>query len=177
MRTLLRGGLGLALVAVGYVLGTSDLLGPAKVEAQQAQPETPKTQVPEVTGLNKDTQEKIKAAYEALLAAKEALANDGRYNPATEPDVLNVFGVLTGGVDAVADLESGRGVDPETFAAIYADLAAGSLRPDIERDAEGRLTYKNKVIRMYPIAVLKQRFALRRQLAGIEEEEKPAPAK
>jgi hypothetical protein len=77
----------------------------------------------------------------------------------------------------VADLESGRGVDPETFAALYADLAAGNLRADIERDSQGRLTYKNKVIRMYPIATLKQRFALRRQLAGIEEEEKPAPSK
>lgn len=175
MRTLMRGGLGLALIAVGYVLGTSGILQPAKVEAQQAPPETPAAN--EVTGLNKDTQEKIKAAYEALVAAKEALANDSRYNPATEPDVLNVFGILTGGVDAVADLESGRGVDPETFAAIYADLGAGSLRADIERDSQGRLTYKNKVIRMYPIAMLKQRFALRRQLAGIEEDEKPAATK
>jgi hypothetical protein len=165
----MRGGLGLALVAVGYALGTSGVFQPAKVEAQQAQPET--AQAPEVTGLNKDAQEKIKAAHDALLAAKEALANDNKYNPATEPDVLNVFGILTGGVDAVNDLESGRGVDPETFAALYADLAAGNLRADIERDSEGRLTYKNKVIRMYPIAVLKQRFALRRQLAGIEEEE------
>jgi len=174
MRTLMRGGLGLALVAVGYVLGTSGVLQPQKVEAQQAQPEQPEAQ-PQETGLNKDTQEKIKAAYEALLAAKEALANDGRYNPATEPSVLNVFAILSGGVDAVADLESGRGVDPETFAALYADLAAGNLRADIERDSQGRLTYKNKVIRMYPIAHLKQRFALRQQLAGVEEEKIPTP--
>jgi hypothetical protein len=172
----MRGGLGLALLAVGYVVGSSGLLQPPKVAAQQ---QPPKEQPPEAQlqdpGLSKDAQEKIKAAYEALLAAKEALANDGRYNPATEPEVLNVFGILTGGVDAVADLESGRGVDPETFAALYADLAAGSLRAEIERDSQGRLTYKNKVIRMYPIAQLQQRFALRRQLFGIEDME-PAPA-
>ncbi len=171
MRTFMRGGLGLALVAVGYVLGISGVFQSPRVEAQQAPPQA--ADAPEVTGLNKDTQEKIKLAYDALVAAKEALANDGRYTPATEPDVLNVFGILTGGVDAVADLEAGRGVDPETFAALYSDLAAASLRQDIERDSEGRLTYKSKVIRMYPIAQLKQRFALRRQLAGIEDEIAP----
>ena len=47
------------------------------------------------------------------------------------------------------------------------------VRADIERDSQGRLTYKNKVIRMYPIAQLKQRFALRRQLAGVEEAATP----
>jgi hypothetical protein len=168
----MRGGLGLALVAVGYVLGVSGVLQSPKAEAQQAQPETP--EVPEVTGLSKEAQEKIKTAHEALVAAKEALANENRYNPATDPEVLNVFGILTGGVDAVADLEAGRGVDPETFAALYADLATGNLRADLEWDSQGRMTYKNKVIRMYPIAELRQRFAVRRQLAGIEEDMKPA---
>src|SRR5688500_1223134 len=171
MRTLLRGGLGLALDSVGHVMGRSGVFEAQKVDAQQDEP--PATETPEVTGLNKDTQDKIKAAYEALIAAKEALANDGRYNPATEPDVLNVFGILSGGVDAVADLESGRGVDPETFAALYADLAAGNLRADIERDSQGRLTYKNKVIRMYPIALLKQRTAPRRQHPGTEDQGTP----
>jgi hypothetical protein len=173
MRTILRGGLGLALVAVGYVLGISGVLQSPLAEAQQAQPETPGT--PEATGLSKEAQEKIKTAHEALVAAKEQLANENRYNPATEPEILNVFGILSGGVDAVADLEGGRGVDPETFAALYADMAAGNLRADIEWDSQGRLTYKNKVIRMYPIAHLKQTFAIRRQLAGIEEEKTATP--
>jgi hypothetical protein len=160
MRYLMRGGLGLALVAVGYFLGSTGVLQSPPAHAQVQPGEDP---------LNKDTKVKIKTAYEALMAAKEALANDGRYIPATDPTVLNAFGVLSGGLNAVNDLESGQGVDPETFAALYADFAAGNLREDIARDAQGRLTYKNKVIRMYPIARLKQEFARRRELAGIED--------
>jgi hypothetical protein len=161
MRILMRGGLGLALVAVGYLLGSTGALQSPPI---QAQVET------ENDGLRKETKDKIKLAYEALMAAKEELARDGRYNPATDPTVINAFGILTGGLNAVGDLESGQGVDPETFAALYADLAEGKLREDIAKDAQGRLTYKNKVIRMYPIARLKQEFDRRRELAGIEEQ-------
>ena len=60
------------------------------------------------------------------------------------------------------------GVDPETFAALYAGLASPEVRQSLARDAQGRLTYKNKVIRMYPIARLKQAFLERDRLAGIE---------
>lgn len=160
MRMIMRGGVGLALIAVGYLLGATGVLQSPPAQAQV-----------EVTedGLEKETQDKIKAAYEALVVAKDALINEGRYNPATDPAVLNVYGILTGGVDAVTDLESGRGVDPETFAALYADFGAVSLREDLSRDAEGRLTYKNKVVRMYPIVRLKQDFTRRHQLFGIEE--------
>ena len=160
MRILIRGGAGLALVAVGYVLGTTGILDSRPAHAQVQ---------PGDSALEKDTQEKIKAAYEALVAAKEALVTEGRYKPITDPASINTFAILGGGVDAIADLESGRGVDPETFAALYADLAAGDVRADLDRDAQGRMTYKNKVIRMYPIARLKQEFTRRAQLAGIEE--------
>ena len=161
MRMFMRGGLGLALLAAGYLLGASGVLESQRVQAQ--------VQVTE-DGLDKDTQDKIDEAYKALEAAKDALVNADRYKPATDPGVLNVYGILTGGVDAVADLESGRGVDPETFAALYADLAATDIREDLARDAEGRMTYQGKVVRMYPINRLKQDFTKRHQLAGIEEQ-------
>lgn len=160
MRILVRGGLALGLIAVGYVLGSSGFL---KSPAAQAQVQ------PAGSDLSKDTQEKIKAAYEALLAARDALMNEGKYKTVTDPSIINTFGILSGGVDAERDLETGRGVDPETFAALYADLAAGDIRADIEKNAQGQLTYKNKVIRMYPISRLKQEFERRSQLAGIEE--------
>lgn len=161
MRMLLRGGVGLALVAVGYVLGVSGILDSPPAQAQQVEQDA--------SGLNADTQDKIKAAYTALLAAREALAADGRYEPITDESTLNVWGILTGGVDAEDDLERGQGVDPETFAALYSDLAAGDVRSDLDRDAQGRMTYKNKVIRMYPIARLKQEFVNRRELGGADE--------
>ncbi|MCA9071260.1 MAG: hypothetical protein KDA84_20170 [Planctomycetaceae bacterium] len=160
MRMLLRGGLGLALIAVGYVLGSSGFLHSPEAQAQIQ---------PTGTNLNKDTQEKIKAAYEALLAARDALQNEGKYTTVTDPAIINAFGILTGGVDAKQDLETGRGVDPETFAALYADLATGEERANIEKNAQGQLTYKGKVIRMYPISTLKQKFIERSRLAGIDE--------
>lgn len=160
MRNWVRGGLGLALVAVGYVLGSSGLLTPPDAQAQVQ---------PAGTGLSKETQEKVKAAYEALLAARDALVSEGKYKTVTDPSIINAFAILSGGVDAEKDLETGQGVDPETFAALYADLATGDIRADIEKNAQGQLTYKNKVIRMYPISTLKRKFIERSQLAGIEE--------
>ena len=73
----------------------------------------------------------------------------------------NSFLVSTGGGDAVADLESGRGVDPETFAALYADLATDEIAQHLAKDGEGRLTYKGKLVRIYPIARLKELFTKR----------------
>ncbi len=160
MQILWRGGLGLALVAAGYLLGSSGLLQSPPVQAQVEAG---------ADSINKDTKAKIKAAYEALVAAKEALTTDGLYKPATDPSVINAFAILSGGLNAMQDLESGQGVDPETFAALYADLAAKDLRPDFAKDAQGRLTYKNKLVRMYPILRIKQDFARRRELAGIED--------
>ncbi len=162
MRMFLRGGLGLALVALGYVLGSNGVFQSPPVQAQ--------VQVSD-SGLEKETEEKIKLAREALVAARDALVAEGRYATVTDPSVINAYAILTGGVNAINDLESGRGVDPETFAALYADLAEGELRENLARDAEGRLTYKSKVVRMYPIARLKQDFLRRHQIAGIEEQQ------
>ncbi len=159
MRKLMRFGAGLSLLAVGYFLGSQGLLEtrPARAQAQPIGSQ----------GLNKDAKEKLKTAYEALVAAREMLINEGRYTLATEG--INTFAIMMGGVDAVSDLETGRGVDPETFAALYAGLASPDIRKDLARDAQGRLTYKNKIVRMYSIARLKQVFLERDRIQGIEE--------
>ncbi len=157
MRILARGGAALALVAVGYFLGNT---GALDFQPAQAQPGADPT-------LGKETKEKIKTAYDALNAAEVALKNDGKYTSAT--DGVNPFAALAGGLNAQSDLETGAGVDPHTFAALYADRAIPTVREHLGHDAQGRLTYKNKVVRMYPIARLKQFFAARDGLAGIEK--------
>lgn len=62
---------------------------------------------------------------------------------------LNFFAVSVGGVNAEQDLEEGRGVDPETFAALYADLASPKIAEHLDYDELGRLRYKKNVIRLY----------------------------
>lgn len=112
-------------------------------------------------------QESVKAITEAqtaLQAAKTALAAEGRYNMATKS--LNVTAIMSGGLDAVADLESGRGVDPETFAALYADDATDEIVAEIGKDEQGRLTYKGKVVRMYSVSRLKQLYQERIRFSG-----------
>jgi len=145
--------LGLVLT-VGYVWGRSDgSVGTSQVAAQDP-----------VAGPSEETQRKIQAANDSLKIALEGLKAESLYNPATQG--MNVYGVLSGGLDAIDDLESGRGVDPETFAALYSDLALDEVQQNLSKDAEGRLTYKNKLIRVYPITRLKRQHAKRLVLTG-----------
>lgn len=101
-----------------------------------------------------DTVKKIVVAYDSLRAAMEGLKQEQKYVPATKS--LNPYGVIVGGLDVVADLESGRGVDPYTFAALYAGDATDEIATHLTKDDEGRLMYKNRVIRMYPISRFKK---------------------
>jgi hypothetical protein len=78
---------------------------------------------------------------------------------------LNYFAASVGGIDAERDLEEGRGVDPETFAALYADLASTKVSQHLDKDELGRLRYKKNVIRIYSRDKLKQLFDKRDQLA------------
>lgn len=149
----------LSLVALGFVLGRADLSSWNRVHAQDEQ-----------TGPSEETTKKIQLANDALKAATESLKNESLYNAATKS--INVFGVLTGGLNAVDDLESGRGVDPETFAALYADDATEDVKQHLGKDEDGRLTYKNKVVRIYPISRLKKAYAQRMVVTG---EVKAAP--
>lgn len=155
---------GAALLTLGYVLGASQILSPA---AAQAEDETAKAAA-EATGVEvtEETKIKIKAAATALKAAMDALVDEGKYTAATKG--VNSFGVLTGGVHAIRDLERNAVVDPETYAALYANLATDSVAAELGRDENGNLTYKNKVIRIYPVSAIRGKYAVRADITGEE---------
>ena len=78
------------------------------------------------------------------------------------------------------DLEEGRGVDPETFAALYAfeDQELGAtgkterifkrfgvdVSQHLDSDDHGRIRYKGKVVQMYSTDRLNQLFKRRDEL-------------
>jgi hypothetical protein len=161
MRTTIRWCVAIGLLICGYALGASGLLSPVAVQAQPAVDEAA-----EGLDLTEPTLEKYKAAFNALQAAGQALQEEQVYVPAI--DGVNAFAITVGGVNAIEDLETGRGVDPETFAGLYAGRAIDEIARHLARDAEGRLTYKNRVVRIYPISRLQQLFAERDRLAGLE---------
>jgi hypothetical protein len=165
MRTFTRCAAALGLVALGYALGASGVLSPQRANAQ--------VDPAAAAGVSDAAREKIKAANEAVSAALSALKAEKLYAPATTG--LNAFAASVGGVDVITDLETGRGVDPETFAALYAGLATEEVAKDLAKDDEGRVTYKNKVVRMYPISRLKRLFAQREAIVAEKAGAKPAP--
>lgn len=153
MRWTIRLGAALLVFAVGYGVGRLDTGRSGSLGAQDPS-----------TGPSEETARKIQAANDSLKIALEALKNESLYNPATKG--MNVYAVLSGGVDAIDDLESGRGVDPETFAGLYADLAVDEIAQHLAKDVEGRLTYKNKLVRIYPVSRLKKMQGQRLVLTG-----------
>lgn len=97
---------------------------------------------------------------------------------------VNYFGVSVGGIDAIRDLEEGRGVDPETFAALYAGFAVPSIAQhlNLERDMtgggraslrissqDGRLRYKGAAIRLYSRQKLAELFNRRASLRAEDD--------
>ena len=146
-----------ALLAAGYWAGSTGLLSPAALSAQGAAA---------AQGPSEDSVEKITGGYDAVKVAAAALKREGRYETATRG--LNLFAVSVGGLDVKGDLEKGRGVDPETFAALYAGLGNDDIQEHIERDSQGRVTYKGKVVQMYPIRRLTQLFKERLKYSGEE---------
>jgi hypothetical protein len=118
-------------------------------------------------GLTDETKAKIKAAADALKVAMDALEAEGKYKDSAVKG-MNTFTVLTGGGDSFADLKSAGGVDPETFAALYAGLAADKVAVDLSKDVEGKLTYKGRVIRMYPISAIRAAYSRRAEITGEE---------
>lgn len=157
-------GLGLVgLVALGYLLGAAGVGAPNRAQAQGK---------PKVEGISDDTANKIKAAVEALAAAGQALQGESKHVPATT--AINASAIIAGGVNALDDLESGRGVDPETFAALYAGLAVDEIKAKLAKDDEGRLTYDGKVVKLYPVSKLKIMYMERDRMLGIKLPGKPA---
>jgi hypothetical protein len=158
MRTIVSS---LLLLGIGFVAGSANLplfsvthafddaAAPAQGEAGEVQ-------------LAEETRTKIHDAKLALQDAMDALEAEGRYGAIT--DGINAFLVLSGGGDALSDLESGHGVDPETFSGLYAGLAIPEVGDHLAKDEQGRLTYKGKVVRMYSQARLERLFNTRTQL-------------
>jgi len=138
------------LMGMGYLLGISGLTT-HRVTAQDTE-----AVVSEQTG------NKIRDAHRRLQDAKEALESDGKYEAITEG--INSFLVLTGGGNAREDLESGRGVDPETFAGLYAGKAIPEIQTLLGVNEHGQITYNNEVVRLYPKSRLQKLFAQRLQI-------------
>lgn len=138
---------GAAMLALGYLLGTTGAVAPAAFAQAEG------------SGVSQDSEAKIRSAQIALQEAMEQLRQDGNYTSIT--DGVNAFLVLSGGGDARRDLESGNGVDPETFAALYAGKAIPEIADALGQDDEGRITYNEKPIQMYSRKRLERMFAER----------------
>lgn len=147
--------LAVALVfGVGYACGTFNAGEPSHLRAVQ--------ELKPVGDMSRDTL----ISYKSFLKGSKDLADSLSAESLNIPAMpgLNYFAMSVGGVDAVRDLEEGRGVDPETFAAIYADRASPELTQHIETDSEGRKRFKGSVVRMYSQERLKELFQRRDQL-------------
>jgi len=155
MQTLARSLFAIGLVTAGYVLGATGLLVPVTLSAQEEQ-----------EGPSEETLGKVKAAAVAIDSAMAALSDQMAYKPAING--INSFAVTCGGVNAIQDLESGQGVDPETFAGLYAGFAIDEISEHLGKDEMGRLTYKNKLVRIYAISRLKAMFQGRCNFIGSE---------
>ena len=144
---------GLILFAAGY--GTATLTGfaPSQIEA---------TQDAALDNVSDDT---LKAYKKVTKAIKEL---DNLYEASGESksvfEGVNYFAASVGGINAERDLEEGRGVDPETFAAIYAGKANAKIKENLDADELGRLRYKKNVIRLYSQERLQTMFKQRGQL-------------
>ncbi|MDA1013439.1 MAG: hypothetical protein O3A00_03175 [Planctomycetota bacterium] len=143
---------GASLVGFGYLFGAFNSLESQPMQAQVEDQDLP----------SKEAVKKIKTVQSELKGAMSILQGENRYRAAIQN--YNAFAISVGGIDAIRDLESGRGVDPETFAGLYADQATDEVAQDLGRDEQGRLTYKGRVIRMYSTARLKKHFELRKKI-------------
>lgn len=145
-----RIGFTLSLLSIGYLLGISGSLVPQNIKAQPATDGAPAK-----IKLSNEAVKEIQAAHESLTQAMETLKLEGNYTTATEG--VNSYLVLTGGGNAIEDLKQGTGVDPFTFAALYAGHATEEISEDLSWDESSRLMFKNKVIRIYSVEKLKAR--------------------
>ncbi len=150
-----RIGSTLSLLSIGYLLGISGSLVPQVSKAQPVASANGDEAPPVEISLSNESIKEIKAAHESLAQAMETLKLEGNYVPATEG--VNSYLVLTGGGNAIEDLEQGTGVDPVTFAALYAGMATEEISDDLSWDDSDRLLYKNKLVRIFSVEKLKKR--------------------
>jgi hypothetical protein len=160
MRLFVRLAALFAIFALGYFCGTaSTTLSTVAVGQDEPAPDAASGKA-----LSDETKKAVETAATALTAAVEALKLDQAYTSATKG--INTFGVYAGGIDSIKDLEDGRGVDPETFAALYAGLASDEIADKIGRDEEGRVTYNGRLVRMYPVSRIRALYAARAAITG-----------
>jgi hypothetical protein len=157
----------ICLLVTGYLLGSLQVGGPSPLRAD-----------PSVEAMQPPVRDKLRSTEQAVAEAMKMLQDEKRYVPAILG--LNAFATTVGGVDAIADLESGQGVDPETFAGLYAGQAVPEVAEHLAHDSQGRITYKSRVVRLYNPSRLKQLFATRVELAppdaGPSAKQRPAAA-
>lgn len=118
--------------------------------------------------LSAELLDKLTLLGSSLREAQGALEIEKRYVPAVKG--LNPYAVNVGGLNAVADLERGLGVDPVTFAGLYAGQAHEPIQRRLAKDEQGRLTFDGRLIRLYPISRFKQLEAERLKLRVTDQE-------
>jgi hypothetical protein len=157
---------GVALFAVGFVCGHLDSALPSLLHAQNDDAEQLSDQ-----GLIA-----YQKARKAVVDMNDMFIATGR-STAAATDV-NYFSVSVGGIDVQRDLDEGRGVDPETFAALYAfedQIVNGQkervfkqfgldVSQHLDTDDQGRIRYKEKVVQLYSTARLNELFNRRDEL-------------
>lgn len=149
------------LIGLGYILGVTGIFQPQASSAQA--PKVLDTEDAEVAiTISNDAVKQIKLISESLAAAMETLRLESQYTAATE--TLNPYLILTGGGNAIDDLERGTGVDPFTFADLYAGNAVREVADELTRDDQGRLLYKNTLVRIYSVERLKRRQEMSRAI-------------
>ena len=151
-----------SLLSLAVVFGLGVLVGQARLVGTEARPAVAQEETPDnfkVDQLDIATQTQLKSAYDSVKGASSALAGEGRVTDALRTP--NALGVTCGGIDALKDLEEGRGVDPETFAGLYAGFANENVIPKLGRDDQGRVTYDGNVVRLYSPERLKRLFQRR----------------
>lgn len=151
MKRLTRLAPSAAIGLAGFLLGAWTVSPFSAAPAQVGQAANVKAAP--VVQISDANAERIKLASDALTTAQAALTQEGLYVEAVKG--LNPYATLSGGVDAITDLEEGRGVDPVTFAGLHVGLATDEVVPHLGKDANGRLTYKGRPVRLYPPARMK----------------------
>lgn len=148
-----------SLLATGYFLGNVQISTIAQAQLEESIP-------------SEDAIKKIRDVNTAMKNAVIQLKTESKYESVTKE--INSFAVMVGGIDVKEDLEGGHGVDPETFAALNVamyDLKKNNIKDDsladwvdadqFSYDAEGRLMYKGKILRIYSISKLRRLNAQR----------------
>ncbi|MEZ6034848.1 MAG: hypothetical protein R3C17_17285 [Planctomycetaceae bacterium] len=157
---------GLVLFAAGFVCGHLDSALPSMLNAQQDNPSKYSEQM--LTAYQK--------ARKAVVDLNDMFIATGQSTAAASD--VNYFSVSVGGIDVHRDLEEGRGVDPETFAALYAyeDQITNGVKERIfkqfgvdvsqhlDTDDNGRIRYKQKVVQLYSTERLNELFNRRDEL-------------